>query len=168
MTRSSWYYVTFCRSLSSLFEALFITHNYGKYKGAVYWIWKFEVRYIQCLWIHLLFTKQCISAITMFSMEGNFEVVCYQQTWHRENQRLQINDKFFKYYSYRPVLIRAIAFCNISTTVRKKMSHCSAYNSMTAWHVFRTLNYERPSVLYCMYTYIYIYPYICVSFIADS
>ena len=113
--------------------------------------------------------------MTKFSMEGNFGVAGYQQIWHRENKRHHTKDKFFKEYSNRRVLIRAIAFYYISTTERNKTSHSNICNSMITWHVFRTLSSELPSVLHgvhthththtlcvcvCMYIYIYIYIYI--------
>jgi hypothetical protein len=114
--------------------------------------------------IYKLFTKQGISTMKKFSMEGHFGVAGYQQIWHRENKRHNTNDKCFKEYSNRRILIGALAFCYISTTRRNKTSHFNICNSLITWHVFRKINSEFPSVLrgvdththVCMYIYIYV------------
>jgi len=55
-------------------------------------------------YIYKLFTKHGISAMTKFSMKGNFGVAGYQQICHRENKRQHTNDRFFKEYSNRWIL----------------------------------------------------------------
>jgi hypothetical protein len=74
-------------------------------------------------YIYKLFTKNGISAMTKVSMKGNFGVAGYQQIWHRENKRHHTNDKFFKEYSNRWILIRALPYYYLSTTGRNKTSH---------------------------------------------
>jgi hypothetical protein len=103
--------------------------------------------------------------------------------FNKENKRHHTNDKFFKEYSNRPVLIRAIALYNTSITGRNKTSHSNVCHSVITWHVFRTLISELPSILHRVdththththihththtHTHTYIYPYISVYCLSD-